>query len=368
MCLLSLHFVSFQNRRCTTSNVIPSAAPFNSRNTKLKAIGNMIKKRLIKSNVLRGKYRYTNKANAEIQAAISETREDDLNKYTMRSCREAARKMEEVLFSVGGAKRLVTTMRYFRERPTVRELEIAKNLLDEGSTGKYSTKDEQLQSIVTSSIQEFFTMFHRPRSEEDKGGGRRSLEDQNAYDAVMTALNSNELTSVRLGRLLTRTLGVSHRQIKRGRALRKSMEDLDKARWIRRTSTVPKNAIKEGKVKCVFMLETQLKLMSMLNFAFLSSNTEHKAAISEFMHSMACSRIDNNDKTPAIVDLGVDPDTGARIYDLHDRRELCFDDNEILDELTGRNRSDESSPYEPHPTWAEVIRTTTSATRPNGIK
>jgi len=46
-------------------------------------------------------------------------------------------------------------------------------------------------------------------------------------------------------------------------------------------------------------------------FSILCS--EHRAAISEFMHSMACSRIDNNDKIPAIIDLGVDPETGARI-------------------------------------------------------
>ena len=86
------------------------------------------------------------------------------------------------------------------------------------------------------------------------------------------------------------------------------------------------------------------------------------------MHSMACSIIDNNDKNPAIVDLGIDPDTGARIYDLHPRRELFFDDNEILDELTGRNRSDKNKPNDPHPTWVEVKRTTASASRPDGIK
>ena len=96
-------------------------------------------------------------------------------------------------------------------------------------------------------IKSFMSMFHRSRNDDNKGGGRRTLEDQNAYDAIMTAINSKELTTARLGRLLTRTLGVSHRQIKRGRAFRKSMEDMDKARWIRRPSTVPLNAVKEGK-------------------------------------------------------------------------------------------------------------------------
>lgn len=86
------------------------------------------------------------------------------------------------------------------------------------------------------------------------------------------------------------------------------------------------------------------------------------------MHSKECSRIDNNDKVPAIIDLGICQDTGARIYDLHERRELLCDDNEILDELTGRNRFDKSKPNEAHPTWTEVLKSTTSSARPNGIK
>ena len=92
---------------------------------------------------------------------------------------------------------------------------------------------------------------------------------------------------------------------------------------------------------------------------FLFLMPEHRAAISEFLHSKECSRPDNNDKVPAIIDLGFS-ETGARIYDLHERRELLMDDNEILDMLTGRNRFDKSKPNEPHPTWDEVVRSTTS--------
>ncbi len=71
---------------------------------------------------------------------------------------------------------------------------------------------------------------------------------------------------------------------------------------------------------------------------------------------------------PAIVDLGVCPKTGARIYDLHEKRELLYDDNEILDELTGRNRFDKHRRNRPHPTWSEVDRTTATDKRPGGIK
>ena len=100
----------------------------------------------------------------------------------------------------------------------------------------------------------------------------------------------------------------------------------------------------------------------------LHVTSEHRAAISEYLHSKECSRIDNTDKVPAIIDLGTCPDTGARIYDLHERREILFDDNEILDNLTGRNPFDKTKQSAPHPTWAEVKESTKSPARPNGIK
>ena len=95
---------------------------------------------------------------------------------------------------------------------------------------------------------------------------------------------------------------------------------------------------------------------------------EHKAAISELLHTDDLSRIDNNDKTPVIVDIGKCPVTGARMYDLHERRELEFDDQGILDKLTGRNPTNKDAPDTPHSTWIEVQKATTTTNRPNGIK
>jgi len=100
-------------------------------------------------------------------------------------------------------------------------------------------------------IKDFFAMFHRPWSKDDKGGGQQSLEDQNEYDAMMPAINSNNLTSAELGRMHIRTLGVPHCQIKRGRAFCKNVEDMDKARWIQRTLAVPKDVVKEGEIDAI---------------------------------------------------------------------------------------------------------------------
>ena len=92
-------------------------------------------------------------------------------------------------------------------------------------------------------------MFHQSQSKEDKGGGQRSIEDQNAHTAVMTTLNSNELVTIRLGRLIACTVSVSHHEIKRRRVFWKNMEDLDKVRYMRKASTVPSNATQEGKIQ-----------------------------------------------------------------------------------------------------------------------
>ena len=101
--------------------------------------------------------------------------------------------------------------------------------------------------------------------------------------------------------------------------------------------------------------------------ASLPISPEHKAAIEELLHHNNFSRIDNIDKTPIIVDLGLCPTTGRRIYDLHQRRELLLGDREILDELKGTNRADKSNPNPPHPVWTEVIRSTTTKAKPKGI-
>ena len=153
--------------------------------------------------------------------------------------------MEDLLFSVGGAERIVATLRYFRCRQTVQELDQAMGIIDGDSTSKNMSKEGQLHLIVMDGLRNFLGMF---QSSSSKGGGRQSLENQNVYDAIMATINTKELTSAKLSRMLSRSLNVSRRQIKRGRAIRKDMEDMDKKNWVRRSSTVPKNAIQEGTI------------------------------------------------------------------------------------------------------------------------
>ena len=123
--------------------------------------------------------------------------------------------MEDVLFSTGEVDRLLLTLKYFRERPAMREVEAVKELSTAGVPGNsnktYYTKAEKMMRIVTDNIKGFMQFFSRPRDEKDKGGGRRLNEDQNACDSAMTSMMSNDLTRAKLGRVFAREMGGSYR-------------------------------------------------------------------------------------------------------------------------------------------------------------
>lgn len=212
------------------------------RKSKLQGLGAILKRGLLKSNTLRRK-RLNIKANDAILSIVTDCREPDANQHSvLRSCREASRRMESILFSVGGAERIVSSLRYFKERPAVREIDHLSQIVSQNENFlQHETKQQKINAAIVQGLSGFLTMFGGQRS------GRRSNENQNAYDAIMTALNTEEFTNAKLGRMLSRTLNVTHRQIKRGRAMRKSMEDLDTKRWLRKPSAIPKRAIGEGK-------------------------------------------------------------------------------------------------------------------------
>ena len=86
------------------------------------------------------------------------------------------------------------------------------------------------------------------------------------------------------------------------------------------------------------------------------------------LHSNEFSRIDNTDKIPVIIDLGICPNMGAKIYDLHEHRRLGYDDKQFLDESTGQNRFNEKEPRRPHTTGESILQSKPSASRPEGVK
>ncbi len=59
--------------------------------------------------------------------------DDILNHSVVTKCRKAAQQMEDLLFSVGGAERIVTTLQIFKDRPVVRELIHVREAMQSGN-------------------------------------------------------------------------------------------------------------------------------------------------------------------------------------------------------------------------------------------
>ena len=97
-------------------------------------------------------------------------------------------------------------------------------------------------------------------------------------------------------------------------------------------------------------------------------STEHRVIISEALHIDEFSRTNNADKTSVIFNNGIFPETGSRVYNLHEQRELYSRDVELLDSFTGLNRVQPNNPSPKNPAWTAVLEATTTVKRPNSIQ
>ena len=69
-----------------------------------------------------------------------------------KACADAAKRMEDLLFTTCGADRLLSTLKYFRDRPTIRELNCLKELSNSGGSdhdnSNRKNKTEALNSFA----------------------------------------------------------------------------------------------------------------------------------------------------------------------------------------------------------------------------
>ena len=83
----------------------------------------------------------------------------------LRACRNAAREMETILFSTGGAERIVCTMRIFRDRPAMKELlhvkdAMVSNQLQSTDNLSLKSKEERMNSAIVNSLRSFLGLFN----------------------------------------------------------------------------------------------------------------------------------------------------------------------------------------------------------------
>lgn len=93
------------------------------------------------------------------------------------------------------------------------------------------------------------------------------------------------------------------------------------------------------------------------------------AIIDDFLHSDIASRQDNYRKRKVVLTLPADPDTGETSYCIHWQRELRRNWKSLFVLLTGMDTDGNPvAGLEPLSWWKQIVRLTTTPTRPNGIK
>ena len=157
---------SRQKEATSHTTFISTSPTLIQRNSKLNRIGMRVKQRLVKSQQYHKQQHTSDRANTEIKSMVSETTDGVLNKYALRSCREAARKMEDLLFTVGGAERIVATLQYFKYRQSVQELDIAMNLIDGDNSNRNRSKEGKINVRVFEGLRDCFSMFKTVQSGE----------------------------------------------------------------------------------------------------------------------------------------------------------------------------------------------------------
>lgn len=89
--------------------------------------------------------------------------------------------------------------------------------------------------------------------------------------------------------------------------------------------------------------------------------------LGDLLHTDEFLQADNVNKREHFVHAGFN-DAGQQMHCLHEARRMHVNDEEAFDLLAGRNRADPSKPNEPHPKWKELVQSTVTSARPNGIK
>jgi hypothetical protein len=222
-------------------NDTPNAA----RTSKLQRLGKTLKDGLERA----GAYRRgdsTKQANL-VLSELQEADDEALSKFTFERCRRATQSMEDVSFRQGSFKRMIATLRYFENRPAIREAKAASNAAaaaGDKSIG-FESKSDALNRVVRKSMSDFFGLF--------SSKGPRLVEDQNCVDAALSAMASTQIKEERLGRELERALGVTRRHLKRASLMRSSLEDGDTAHWVRSPTREYSSSINAGK-RCLLRM------------------------------------------------------------------------------------------------------------------
>ena len=86
---------------------------------KVQRLGQVVGEKLLMSSRKRNYYRSTKKSKKTLLGILTETSVGNHMSNVMDACQRAVRQMEYLLFTNGGAERLLLKLEYFRDRPLI---------------------------------------------------------------------------------------------------------------------------------------------------------------------------------------------------------------------------------------------------------
>ena len=92
-----------------------------------------------------------------MREAVESAGEYLLPKSAMRGCRDTNRNMEEFIFSSGGTKRVIATLQYLKDFPTMAEAYIARSQVMDG--GNYDGTKDKLNVVLVQSLKDSINML-----------------------------------------------------------------------------------------------------------------------------------------------------------------------------------------------------------------
>ena len=226
-----------------------------------------------------------------------------------RTITRKSRQLRDAVFGLGDVHCIKEVLQHFMDSTEMRRLLPEHHQ----KTTKEALVQEQMVVAARKMLSDHFATK-----------GKRNTDDRNFFVGALAAMLPENLSELRLGKQVQRSLGVSKNQVRRAIQIRRKMMDKVQG-WCRLTD----------KPHC---------------------DRVDGAIIEEAWHDDLLSREDNSDKRPVRIPIGIDEETGEKQYCIHWKRTQVGTDKDAL--ATFRNSS-----------FCQRVREQTKTkTRPNGVK
>ena len=136
-----------------------------TRTSKLQRLSNDLRNKILIASTLRNKKENATQADKTLLEADPNYAIVEHSRAIKKACADAAKRMEDLLFTTGGADRLLSTLKYFRDRPAIRELNCLNKLSNNGGSdsdkSNRKNQTETLNSFIAKNLKGFLNFFKK---------------------------------------------------------------------------------------------------------------------------------------------------------------------------------------------------------------